>query len=582
MSFSKQSILTKRIIMARIIDLKITNFRGIQNLNFSFNVSLICLIGRGDSGKTTILDAIHAVLNPTWNAPFYDTDFFNCDLDNTIRISATLVDLPQKLLMEDRYGLFIRGYDEHTGKIHDTPENHHKRALTIRLTVDKSLEPKWEVVSGNEQGEKAISATDRGRLNCFKVADYVDSHFSWNKGTPLYSLLRTLEEEQQSPEASIILEALRSAKKAIDEDGFENLSDTTEAIVSKAATLGMDISNASTTIDVKDLAVRDGKVCLHDDKIPFRLKGKGSKRLASMAIQSALAQKGGIMLIDEIEQGLEPDRIANLVRTLKDENEGQIFLTTHSRDAICELEVSDLRLVLKDKDDNRTEEHPLNIAEENLKKAVRSCPEAFFAKKIIVCEGKTEIGICRALDAYRKKSLGKPPMSFKDCAYVLGAGDDFVIRAKMIKKAGFDAAVFCDSDKPEVNGKKTELKELGVKTFDCADEHSIEKQVFKDLPWKGVQQLLDYIISDKYQTKENLESALKNEYSSLPKDWWNSHSDEETKTALSKISNQKNEWFKRIDHGQKLGEIIFGCFDEMNDEIHLKKMLTDLSDWIDR
>ncbi len=54
------------------------------------------------------------------------------------------------------------------------------------------------------------------------------------------------------------------------------------------------------------------------------MKGKGSKRLASFAIQSALVEAGGIMLVDEIEQGLEPDRIKQLVRTLKEQKSGQI------------------------------------------------------------------------------------------------------------------------------------------------------------------------------------------------------------------------------------------------------------------
>ncbi len=50
--------------MAKIIQLDIKNYRGIESLSLKFerDKNLICLIGRGDSGKTTILDAISSVL----------------------------------------------------------------------------------------------------------------------------------------------------------------------------------------------------------------------------------------------------------------------------------------------------------------------------------------------------------------------------------------------------------------------------------------------------------------------------------------------------------------------------------------
>ena len=43
--------------MARIKRLKVKNYRGIKDLSIEFDdENLVCLIGRGDSGKTTILN----------------------------------------------------------------------------------------------------------------------------------------------------------------------------------------------------------------------------------------------------------------------------------------------------------------------------------------------------------------------------------------------------------------------------------------------------------------------------------------------------------------------------------------------
>lgn len=73
--------------MAQVVNFKIENYRGIRNLELQITRNFTCFIGREDSGKTTILDAIHTVLNPA----FHDSDFFNCDSANIISINATLI-----------------------------------------------------------------------------------------------------------------------------------------------------------------------------------------------------------------------------------------------------------------------------------------------------------------------------------------------------------------------------------------------------------------------------------------------------------------------------------------------------------
>jgi predicted ATP-dependent endonuclease of OLD family len=94
--------------MARIHEIKIKNFRGIKDFSQTFGAAnFICLIGRGDSGKSTILDAISYVLSSRWNLTFFDSDFYNGEIDAPIEIEATLIDLPDNLILENRYGLHI-------------------------------------------------------------------------------------------------------------------------------------------------------------------------------------------------------------------------------------------------------------------------------------------------------------------------------------------------------------------------------------------------------------------------------------------------------------------------------------------
>ena len=48
----------------RIYQLEIKHFRGIQYGKFNFTTPLVCLVGHGDTTKSTILDAIEYVLSP--------------------------------------------------------------------------------------------------------------------------------------------------------------------------------------------------------------------------------------------------------------------------------------------------------------------------------------------------------------------------------------------------------------------------------------------------------------------------------------------------------------------------------------
>ena len=578
--------------MSKIVKLEIKNFRCIKNLSldFPYDQNLICVIGRGDSGKTTILDAISSVLSSTWNLTFHDTDFYDVVYDNPIEITAHIINIPEKLLAEHRFGLNVRAFNKETLSINDDVlalegNNNWEPLLSVKLRVDKHLEPNWVVFNERIQDDKQISAAERALLNCYMISDNIDRHFSWNKGNPLYSLLKdTIKPQKDDEDNSVVLESLRSAKTKIDEHGFEKLVHATGLVKIQAARLGLNIEKTGTTLDFKELSIKDNRISLHDEKIPFRLKGKGSKRLASLAIQSILVKDGGIMLVDEIEQGLEPDRAKQLIRELNDNGKGQIFITTHSREIITELTVESLILILKDKVNSIMQARKLSYIQ-SLQGVIRACPEAFFARKIIVCEGATEVGIMRALDRYRK-GIGKVQMSFRDCAYIDGGGNTFIERAEKINEANLRPIIFCDSDDLSVNRRKSHIRELGVELLDCEDGNCIEAQAFQDLPWIAVRELLEYaLVAHKNGDRNALDTSIKTHFpqgARFSENWL----DEDTlplRTALAKASTNKDKhWFKRIDHGEFLGTIIFKYFAEIDDDKVLKSNLVKLINWIDK
>jgi putative ATP-dependent endonuclease of the OLD family len=574
--------------MAKIHTLKISNYRAIHNFEHVFGTEdFVCLIGRGDSGKSTILEAISAVLSPSWNLTFYDTDFYNCDISCSIEVEVSLYNLPSELLTDAKFGLHLRFLNSKGEIIDDVLEedaNDSVGVLTIRLTVGKDLEPQWLVINNRKQEPKEIRANDRASLNVYFVSDVIDRHFSWNKGNPLYSLFRQDGQKSEIESTTVLIEALRKAKELIDSNSFAHFDGIVNKIKKGAAYLGVDISKTTTTIDSKDFSIKDGKISLHEEKIPFRLKGKGSKRLISIAIQIELAKAGGIILIDEIEQGLEPDRAQHLARTLLKNNTGQVFITTHSRDVLVELHAKNLyRLEAKNR--------KLNSFNSSLQGCLRSNPEAFFSKGVIVCEGLTEIGICRSIDNYRIKK-GKNSSSYFGIRFANGNGSNTFKYAKGFDKAGYDVCVFCDSDDIDVNEQKKELEDLLIDIFDWDTGDSIEAAIFNNLQPEVILKAIDLAAELKYaddssrafsEIKDDIYKSIKSKYNnqSIPIPLTTENCTVEIRKAVGIVA-KTNGWFKTIQKGQALGNLIFIDNEaSLNDQSALSKQLIKISNWID-
>lgn len=568
--------------MAKIHTLKISNYRGIKQFEQIFGITnLVCLIGRGDSGKTTLLNAISAVLSPQWNYSFSDTDFYNLDINNPIDIEVSLYDLPPELLSETKFGLYKRLLNSKGEIIDDlTLEDSEDNIdiLTISLRVSKDLEPKWIVINNREnQDSKEINASDRAKLNTFLISDYIDRHFSWSKGNPLYSLLKVFDSEEEK--SNTIIDALRNAKKQIDTNPFAYLQEVINKIENSASNFGLEIKDIRTSVDFKDIAVKEDKICLHDKDVPLRQMGKGSKRLLSLAIQSEVAKIGGIILIDEIEQGLEPDRVRFLVSKLINQKFGQIFTTTHSNNVLVELKANNIYLVRKN-------EPSLTCFDESFQGCLRNNPDAFFTKRLLVCEGATEVGMCKALDEYNI-SIGENSFAVSGIGVVDGTGSNFINYCDKFKQAGFDVCAFCDSDDKSINLKKVELRKSGIKIVDCDIDNSIEKQLFADLPWIAVHKLID--LAKDIKGEDSVNESIRNNFTGdLPTDWFENDNPEirislgKASTLVVKKSNDKEEskaWFKRIEHGIAIGEIWFNSLDEMNGKT-LNSQFNDLTSWI--
>ena len=560
--------------MAKIHQLKIRHFRGVEQFEQCFgDTNLIVLIGRGDSGKSTILKAISLVLSPAWNNTFADTDFYNLDTTKPIEIEVSLRCVPDKLLSDAKYGLYKRllvngEIIDEISKSGEEPFAQEEDILTIKLVVDDTLQPKWYV---DREQDIEISHRDRALLDMFMIADYADNHFSYNKLSPLYALLKKGLDAPDTIEKKLVAVVRQAYQSIASNVSFQEFEKVATEIKQEALNLGIEFDDLKTSLEYKGNAYTESNITLHDGQNrPLGMYGKGSKRLLSMAIQLALAKTGGIVLIDEIEQGLEPDRIRTIINKLSQVAPGQVIITTHSRDVVVESKSETIYLMSK-------EANSLYQFESELQGLLRSQPEAFFARRVILCEGATEYGIIRALDHHLQKE-GELGLSARSIAVVDSkGGDNFYRYAIWLTSKGFDVITFNDDDNKDILSSKEEAISAGVRMVICDAGNALEQQLFNDVPWTIVIELAQ--LAKDILSEEAVVSCL-NSIQSISE--LNNIIDERQFEVRQKlgVQSKKKGWYKNVTDGEYLGDILFLNMSTIEDGKTLRKELKILIDWI--
>jgi len=172
--------------MARIRAVEIRNFRGIKALTWYPAPGINCLIGPGDSGKSSVLDSIDLCLGARRNIQFSDADFHLLDVETPIAIEVTLGELDDDLKNFDAYGMYVRGFNADARTIDDEPEVNLETVLTVKLTVAGDLEPQWSLVSARAEGQvRDLRWGDRIRLAPTRVGALADYHLGWRRGSVL-------------------------------------------------------------------------------------------------------------------------------------------------------------------------------------------------------------------------------------------------------------------------------------------------------------------------------------------------------------------------------------------------------------
>ena len=566
----------------RICHISIRNFRGIRELDWNApENSIFCFIGRGDSTKSTILEALRRAFYPQWNLTFDDADFFQCDPENAIRIDVILVDILDRYRDLESYGHHLSGWDLETETRHDEPGEGLEDALRVRLSADSDLEPSWRVIRGDDDEGIPFKVVDRAKASVSLIGALSDRHLTWSRG----SLLTRLTEANSL--SLSLADAGRAARAALDSERaqslsqFDGVAQTAEHV---ARSLGVNVAeHYKAHLDANKISVHLGGLALHDGEMPLRRLGLGSKRMLTTGLQKDVLQAQHITLFDEVEMGLEPHRIARLLDHLKKDTNGQYFLTTHSPVVLRELTVEELHIV-------HCQSGQIQIVAVNrpeiadlVQGKIRAGAEAFLAPKIIVCEGATEVGFLRGLDDYwivrDKSSFAYQGVALFDA----GGASNVRAVADSLKQLSYSVAVLADSDTPDQfsNADAQALEMAGVAVTLWEDGKSLEERVFADLAWQGVLDSFEAACT-MHGNQARLINQIQTQYGSGfqrdPAQWIETTT---MRDALGKAANVSS-WYKRQDRAQKWVAAIGQYLDDGSiQNSDLMRKLAGLRFWID-
>jgi putative ATP-dependent endonuclease of OLD family len=379
---------TKPAAAPAIYHLAIDRFRGIKSLRWAPAPGVNVILGGGDVGKTTILDAIGLLLSPTNATVVSDTDYYLRRDEDEFVIEAIIALPPGSGISQLTRPAWPWNWDGTQALVPDhsddgAPAGEPVYRLRVRGTSD--LELTYEIVQPNGSPDSLPVALRRA-IGLVRLSgdDRNDRDLRLVQGSALDRLLsdkglrsRMASELAKSDVRSELGEEARIALGALD-------------TVFKLEKLPGDLDIAITGGQGASVASLVGLTAKRETvQLPLASWGAGTRRLSALTIAEQIQGEAPVTLVDEVERGLEPYRQRLLMAKLQ-AGSSQVFITTHSPAAVSAASLARLWYV-----DHAGAIGPLDGKKVDALRA--DDPEAFLARLTIVAEGATEVGFVSVL-----------------------------------------------------------------------------------------------------------------------------------------------------------------------------------------
>jgi putative ATP-dependent endonuclease of the OLD family len=382
--------------VAAIYHLSIERFRGIKTLSWRPTKGLNIILGGGDVGKTTILDAIGLLLSPTNPSVLLDSDYHARDDKAGFIIEATISLPPATGINEQLKASWPWNWNGTAAVVPDAEGEGSAAAepvYRLRVRGTEDLELVYEIVQP-DGGADSLPVALRRAIGLVRLSgdDRNDRDLRLVQGSALDRLLsdkglrsRLGSELAKSDVKSELSDPAKEALKALD-----------KAFREKTLPEGLDLAitgsqGLSITALIGLTAQREGV------QLPLASWGAGTRRLSALAIAEQNQGESPITLVDEVERGLELYRQRALIEKLQ-AGKSQVFVTTHSAAAVSAVSAGTLWFL-----DSAGVIGHLNRLK--IGRHQQRDPETFLSRVSIIAEGATEVGVVSAL---AEKALASP------------------------------------------------------------------------------------------------------------------------------------------------------------------------------
>ncbi|MEP9396690.1 AAA family ATPase [Mesorhizobium sp. KR2-14] len=431
--------------------LLIMRFRGLEDLKWNPDPGMNVILGGGDCGKTTILEAIGLLFSPSNSNALVESDFHDRDYDRGFEIEA-VVSVSDGAVFSAGGKIYWPwkwdGEDAVQPDADDQSDPVTEHFFRVSVTATPDFDLAWEIIQPDGTRESfPVSLRRQIGLVRLGAEDKSDRDLRLVFGSALDRLISddSLRARISSEIAKISLHDQvgaegKAALKTLD----QNLD---EAALPSDLSIGLTGSQGVTIGSLVGLFAKRRAVSL-----PLTSWGTGTRRMVAMHVAAAQKDEASLITIDEIERGLEPYRLRQFISSLE-KSPMQAFVTTHSPVAIAAALKAQLWFL-------DLEGHIGRLDRDKIKSQQERDPETFLARLPVLTEGETEQGLVQEL---LRIAFAGNPLDAGTRVCLAQGNQQLRNLLKQLVGAGLKVAAFAD-DEGDSGQTWTDLK---TKMNDC-------------------------------------------------------------------------------------------------------------------
>lgn len=384
-----------------IKSLHIENYKSYKgNFDITLNKGVNILVGNNESGKSTIIEAIHLALTGMLNGRYLKNELSQYLFNNDI-VAEYLDNLKKQRPAQLPYiliELYIGGDDCPMFCGNGNSKRQDDCGLSYKIAFDERYRDVYEELIKQEVKTIPIEYYDvvwttfardssiTSRNIPLKSALIDSSSNRYQNGSDIY-ISRIIKECLDTKEVVDITQAYRKMQEVfMGEESIGNIN----ARLKEASKISN--KNVELSVDLSSKNAWESCLMTYLDKIPFNYIGKGEQCIVKtkLALGHKKAKEASILLMEEPENHLSYSKLNELIATIKEHcTDKQILISTHSSFVANKLGLKSL-ILLHDKKTLRLNELSDDTIEYFEKLSGYDTLRLLLCRKAILVEGDSD------------------------------------------------------------------------------------------------------------------------------------------------------------------------------------------------